>query len=40
MPLEMLSKLLRVRDFYRPAHELIFEVIIDLYGRGEPADAD
>jgi replicative DNA helicase len=25
-------------DFYRPAHELIFEAIIDLYGRGEPAD--
>ncbi|WP_145229608.1 replicative DNA helicase [Rudaeicoccus suwonensis] len=27
------------RDFYRPAHELIYEAIIDLYGRGEPADA-
>lgn len=26
-------------DFYRPAHELIFDAIIDLYGRGEPADA-
>lgn len=26
-------------DFYRPAHELIYEAIIDLYGRGEPADA-
>ncbi|MFB9620995.1 replicative DNA helicase [Brooklawnia cerclae] len=25
-------------DFYRPAHELIFNAIIDLYGRGEPAD--
>jgi replicative DNA helicase len=25
-------------DFYRPAHELVFEAIIDLYGRGEPAD--
>ncbi|MGP9693458.1 replicative DNA helicase [Brachybacterium sp. AOP25-B2-12] len=25
-------------DFYRPAHELIYEAIIDLYGRGEPAD--
>ena len=31
-------EIIRVRDFYRPAHELIFEVIIDLYGRGEPAD--
>jgi replicative DNA helicase len=26
-------------DFYRPAHEVVFEVILDLYGRGEPADA-
>ena len=26
-------------DFYRPAHESIYEAIIDLYGRGEPADA-
>ncbi|MGL5405405.1 MAG: replicative DNA helicase [Propionibacteriaceae bacterium] len=26
-------------DFYRPAHEMIFEAILDLYGRGEPADA-
>ncbi len=28
----------RSNDFYRPAHELIYEAIIDLYGRGEPAD--
>jgi replicative DNA helicase len=26
-------------DFYRPSHESIFEAILDLYGRGEPADA-
>lgn len=26
-------------DFYRPAHETIYDAIIDLYGRGEPADA-
>ncbi len=26
-------------DFYRPAHEFIFDSILDLYGRGEPADA-
>jgi replicative DNA helicase len=26
-------------DFYRPAHEMVFEAILDLYGRGEPADA-
>ena len=26
-------------DYYRPAHQLVHEVILDLYGRGEPADA-
>ena len=26
-------------DFYRPAHESIYDAILDLYGRGEPADA-
>ncbi|UNX54941.1 replicative DNA helicase [Georgenia sp. TF02-10] len=30
---------IRGNDFYRPAHELIYEAVIDLYGRGEPADA-
>ena len=25
-------------DFYRPAHEQIFDTIVDLYGRGEPVD--
>nr|WP_146844037.1 replicative DNA helicase [Cellulomonas composti] len=30
---------LRGSDFYRPAHEIIYESILDLYGRGEPADA-
>ncbi|MFC7403889.1 replicative DNA helicase [Georgenia alba] len=30
---------LRGNDFYRPSHEIIYEAIIDLYGRGEPADA-
>ncbi|MEU3564582.1 replicative DNA helicase [Kitasatospora sp. NPDC006786] len=25
-------------DYYRPAHELIHLAILDLYGRGEPAD--
>ncbi|WP_425434216.1 replicative DNA helicase [Nocardioides terrae] len=25
-------------DFYRPAHETIFDVVIDLYGRNEPVD--
>ena len=31
-------EVIRERDFYRPAHELIFDAILDLYGRGEPAD--
>src|SRR5665647_3051540 len=26
------------RDFYRPAHELIYDAILDLYGKGDPAD--
>jgi len=33
------NDLLEGRDFYRPAHELIFDTIIDLSSRGEPADA-
>jgi replicative DNA helicase len=32
-------EVVRGHDFYRPAHELTFEAILDLYGRGEPADA-
>ena len=30
---------LRETDFYRPSHQTIFATILDLYGRGEPADA-
>ncbi len=30
---------LKGADFYRPAHELIYGAILDLYSRGEPADA-
>ncbi len=26
-------------DFYRPAHQIVYDCILDLYGRGEPADA-
>ncbi len=26
-------------DFYRPAHQIVYDAILDLYGRGEPADA-
>ena len=29
---------IRGTDFYRPAHETIFDAMIDLYGRGEPVD--
>jgi replicative DNA helicase len=32
-------EVLRPTDFYRPAHQLIYDAILDLYGRGEPADA-
>nr|WP_275426268.1 replicative DNA helicase [Nocardioides daejeonensis] len=32
------SEVMRGADFYRPAHETIHDAIIDLYGRGEPAD--
>ena len=31
-------EIIRERDFYRPAHELIYDAIVDLYGRGEPVD--
>ncbi|MCX6464904.1 MAG: AAA family ATPase, partial [Pseudonocardiales bacterium] len=26
-------------DFYKPAHQTVYDTILDLYGRGEPADA-
>lgn len=29
---------LRAVDFYKPAHALIYDAILDLYARGEPAD--
>ena len=32
-------EVLRGGDFYRPAHQLIYDAVLDLYGRGEPADA-
>ncbi|WP_344778478.1 replicative DNA helicase [Nocardioides panacisoli] len=31
-------EVIRGADYYRPAHESIHDAIIDLYGRGEPAD--
>ena len=30
---------IRGTDYYKPAHEIIHNAIIDLMGRGEPADA-
>nr|WP_280985421.1 replicative DNA helicase [Gordonia rhizosphera] len=30
---------LRSGDFYRPAHQAVYEAILELYGKGEPADA-
>ncbi|MBA8793591.1 replicative DNA helicase [Friedmanniella endophytica] len=32
-------EVVRGADFYRPAHESVYDAILDLYGRGEPADA-
>ena len=32
-------EVIRPGDHYRPAHQLIHEAILDLYSRGEPADA-
>ena len=32
-------EVLRGNDFYRPAHQLVYDAVLDLYGRGEPADA-
>jgi replicative DNA helicase len=31
-------EVLRPGDFYRPAHQTVYDVVLDLYGRGEPAD--
>jgi replicative DNA helicase len=32
-------EVIRPVDHYRPAHQLVHEAILDLYARGEPADA-
>jgi len=29
---------IRPNDHYRPAHQIVHEAILELYGRGEPAD--
>ncbi|HEY9472528.1 MAG TPA: DnaB-like helicase N-terminal domain-containing protein, partial [Mycobacteriales bacterium] len=31
-------EVLRSTDFYRPAHQVIYDTVLNLYGRGEPAD--
>ena len=31
-------EVLRPNDFYRPAHQTVYDAVIDLYGKGEPAD--
>jgi replicative DNA helicase len=31
-------EVIKAHDYYRPAHQMVHEVILDLYGRGEPAD--
>ena len=31
-------EIVRSVDFYRPAHQIVFDVVLDLYGRGEPVD--
>nr|WP_260408443.1 replicative DNA helicase [Planomonospora venezuelensis] len=32
-------EIVRSDDFYRPAHQIVFDIITELYGRGDPADA-
>jgi len=31
-------EVLKPGDFYRPAHQTVYDAVLDLYGRGEPAD--
>ncbi len=32
-------EILRAADFYRPAHASVYDVVVELFGRGDPADA-
>ncbi|MFG3698929.1 replicative DNA helicase [Micromonospora sp. NPDC047620] len=32
-------EILKTNDFYRPVHATIFDTILEIYGRGEPADS-
>src|SRR5580692_11209143 len=31
-------EVIKPSDFYRPAHQTVYDSILDLYGKGEPAD--
>jgi replicative DNA helicase len=31
-------EVIKPTDFYRPAHQTVYDAILDLYGKGEPAD--
>jgi replicative DNA helicase len=31
-------EVLRPTDFYRPAHQTVYDAVLDIYGKGEPAD--
>jgi len=35
---DVIASQMKGRDFYRPAHELIYQAILDVYAQGEPAD--
>jgi replicative DNA helicase len=35
---DIIDSPLKGRDFYRPAHEMIYRAILDVYAKGEPAD--
>jgi len=35
---DVIASPMKGRDFYRPAHEMVYAAIIDLYAKGEPAD--
>ncbi|GHC73688.1 hypothetical protein GCM10007079_07850 [Nocardiopsis terrae] len=32
-------EIIRSADFYRPAHQIIYDSVVDLFSRGEPVDA-
>ena len=32
-------EIIRGRDFYLPKHEFVYDAILNVYGRGDPADA-